>query len=353
MAPSPSAPASRASPAPHDRAEQLRHALVSRLKLRHLALLQSVHKHRTLSRVALEMRLSQPAITKALKEVEEIFMAPLFERTSRGLNPTPAGEAVLHYALISLADMESTTKVLTAIDTGLTGRVRIGVTPHVPEALLNATFTHLLGQTPRVAVMAKEGTTDELVALMAARELDCVIGRSFHGGIDIDITQEAIYQQVPCLLVPVKSRARLSKGPLDWRRLAALDWIMPPPNTPMRRTFNAIFLGAGVQPPSPIVETWSLRSIETVLRREPNAVTILARDVAAELAEGGSCAVLPYELSWNLPPISFFVSQGIAQQPTVRALANAIRNAALGLGQGPSPSPRHGPRPGLGASDSG
>lgn len=318
-------------PIGHDRAELLRHTLLSRLKLRHLSLLQSIQRNQTLSRVAVEMRLSQPAITKSLQEIEEIFMAPLFTRTRRGLLPTPAGEAALNYALVSLADLESTSKILTAIDTGLTGRVRIGMTPHVPEALLSASFAHLLGQTPRVAVMAKEGTTDELVAALSARELDCVIGRSLHAHTDIHITQEAIYQQVPCILVPTRSRVRLSKGPLDWRRLAGLDWIMPPPNTPMRRTFNAIFLGAGVAPPAPIVETSSLKTIESVLRREPNAVTILARDVAAEIGLDGSCAPLPYALSWNLPPISFFVAQSIAQQPTVRLLANAIREAAARL----------------------
>ena len=51
-----------------ERASSLRHTVLSRLKLRHLALLQSVERHRTLSRVALEMKLSQPAITKALRE---------------------------------------------------------------------------------------------------------------------------------------------------------------------------------------------------------------------------------------------------------------------------------------------
>lgn len=316
----------------NDRTDQLRHTLLTRLKLRHFALLQAVSRHRTLSAVALELRLSQPAITKTLKEIEDIFMTQLFVRSARGLKPTPAGEAVLHYALVSLADMESTTRVLAAIDSGLIGRVRIGITPHVPEALMNATFTHLLGQVPRVSVLAKEGTTDELLVALSARELDCFIGRSIHGHVDIDIMQEAIYQQVPCLLVPAASRARLSKEPLDWRRMAALDWIMPPPNTPMRRTFNAVFLGAGVQPPLPIVETWSLKSIETVLRHEPNAVTILARDVAAELSRSGVAAALPYELSWNLPPVSFFVSQSIAQQPTVRSLAAAIRSAATRLG---------------------
>ncbi|MDM0066877.1 LysR substrate-binding domain-containing protein [Variovorax sp. J31P207] len=316
------------APISNDRSDRLLHALQSRLKLRHLALLQSIQRNQTLSRVALELRLSQPAITKSLHEIEDIFMAPLFTRTRRGLVPTPSGEAALHYALVSLAELEAASKILTAIDTGLSGRVRIGMTPHVPEALLSASVTHLLGQSPRVAVMTKEGTTDELVAALGARELDCVIGRSLHAHTDIQILQEAIYQQVPCLLVPTHSRARLSRGPLDWRRLAALDWIMPPPNTPMRRTFNAIFLGAGVAPPAPMVETSSLRTIEAVLRSERNAITILARDVAGEIGQDGTCAPLSYALSWNLPPISFFVTQGMARQPVVRQLAVAIREAA-------------------------
>lgn len=310
------------------RSTRLQHTVGSRLKLRHLSLLESVERHRTLSRVAAEMSLSQPAITKALREVEDIFMAKLFDRTSRGLQATAAGRAVLHFARVTLADMESTAQVLTAIDTGLNGRVRIGITPQVPEGLLHAALTHLLGQTPPVSVVAKEGTTDELVAALAAREIDCAIGRSFDDGVGADIAQEPIYEQEPCLLVPARSRARLSRGPLDWARLAKLDWIFPPHNTPMRRTFSTIFLSAGVQPPSPIVETMSLRTIETVLRHMPNGVTILAKDIVAELVLRGDCAALPYKLSWNLPPVSFFVSRQMVDHPTVRSLATAVRAAA-------------------------
>ena len=318
-----------------EHASRLQHTMLSRLKLRHLGLLQSIARHRTLSRVALEMKLSQPAITKSLREVEDIFMTRLFDRTSRGLEATPAGKEILHFALVTLADMESAAQVLAAIDTGLTGRVRIGITPQVPESLLNAALTHLLGQSPKVSVLVKEGTTDELVAALHARELDCAIGRSFDDSIGDEITQEPIYDQEPCLLVPARSRARLSRGALNWARMAELEWIFPPPNTPMRRTYSAIFLSAGVQPPSPIVETMSLRSIENVLRNESNAVTILARDVAAELVLGGVCAVLPYKLTWNLPPVSFFVPRHMVQHPTVRALAAVIRTAALGLSGSP------------------
>ncbi|RYF35460.1 MAG: LysR family transcriptional regulator [Comamonadaceae bacterium] len=313
-----------------ERSARLRHIVGSRLKLRHLLLLQSVERHRTLSRVALELEVSQPAVTKALHEIEDIFMATLFERTSRGLLATAAGRAVLHFAQVTLADMESTAEVLTAIDTGLIGRVRIGITPQVPEGLLHAALTHLLGQTPRVSVLSREGTTDELVAALSAREIDCAIGRSFDHSVGVDIEQEPVYEQEPCLLVPARSRARLSRGPLDWARLAKLDWIFPPPNTPMRRTFTTTFLTAGVQPPSPIVETMSMRTIETVLRNVPNGVTILAKDIAADLVQRGDCdcAALPYKLTWNLPPVSIFMSSHMAQHPTVRSLATAIRLAA-------------------------
>lgn len=78
-----------------DPAAQLHHALLTRLKVRQLALLQAIDRHRTLGRVAADMRLSQPAITKALREVEDIFGTPLFERTPRGLVPTHTGAAAL------------------------------------------------------------------------------------------------------------------------------------------------------------------------------------------------------------------------------------------------------------------
>jgi DNA-binding transcriptional LysR family regulator len=314
-----------------DHATQLLHALVSRLKMRHLVLLQAIDRHRVLSRVAIEMRLSQPAITKALREIEDIFMTPLFERTPRGLTPTAAGRVVLHYALVTLAGVESTARSLTAIDVGLTGRVRIGVTPQVPQSLLTAAMAHLLGQAPRVAVLAREGTTDELVAALAARELDCAIGRSFQGSVDAEVTQEVIYEQEACLLAPASSAARMSRGELNWSRLAALDWIFPPPNTPMRRTFNTIFLSAGVEPPAPMVETVSLKVIETVLRYEPHAITILARDVSMELADNGHCTPLRYRLAWNLPPVSLFVARSMLEQPTIIALTRAIRFAAKAL----------------------
>ncbi|WP_172843828.1 LysR family transcriptional regulator [Variovorax sp. HW608] len=314
-------------PTARDPATELQRALLSRLKLRQLSLLQAIDRHRTLGRVAAEMQLSQPAITKALHEVEDIFGSTLFDRTSRGLVPTPAGDAVLHYARRWLAELEATTRVLTSLEAGRSGRLRLGFTQQVPQQLMSAALTHLLDRTPRISVMAREGTTDELVASLVARELDCAIGRSYDGDAT-GLVQEAIYEQEPCLVVGAKNVKRLSRGPLDWARLAQLDWILPPPNTPMRRTYNAIFVGAGVQPPLPILETTAIRSMEMVLRQEPNAITIFARDVVAEMERAGHWAALPYRLSWNLPPVSFFTLKELEPHPTVQSLRRVVVETA-------------------------
>src|SRR6185369_13500168 len=137
-----------------------------------------------------------------------------------------------------------------------------------------------------------------------------------------------IYEQEPCLVVSAHNQKRLSRGPLDWAKLAQLDWILPPPNTPMRRLYNTIFVTAGVQPPVPIMETISVRSMETVLRSQPNAIAILPRDVVDELFKGGPIAALNYRLGWTLPPVTYFCQRQLAETQQMRALAAALRDAA-------------------------
>ena len=99
---------------------------------------------------------------------------------------------------------------------------------------------------------------------MSAREIDCAIGRSFDHAVGVEVDQEPIYEQEPLPVGARRKRAPVARA-AQLGSAGRAGLIFPPPNTPMRRrTFSAIVLSAGVQPPSPIVETMSLRTIETV-----------------------------------------------------------------------------------------
>ena len=69
--------------------------LANRLKDRHLMLLVNIDRHKTLTRGAAQAGISQPAVTKSLAELEDIFGAPLFLRTGSGLQPTQLGNLAL------------------------------------------------------------------------------------------------------------------------------------------------------------------------------------------------------------------------------------------------------------------
>jgi len=308
--------------------DKLLHQIVSRLRLRHLPLLLALERQRSVSRVAAEMNLSQPAVTKALREIEDIFMTSLFTRTRNGLEPTATGAAVLSHARMTLADAEALGRQLAVIEAGRRGRLRLGVIPYTARAVLDAALAYGLNQQPRISVVVREGTTDELVGALRQHELDCAIARSFYLAGE-DIVQEPLYREEPVLVVPSRARARLSRGELDWKRLAELDWILPPPHTPVRRTINTMFAVAGVAPPLPIVETYSIKPMATLLRSQPDAITIVPRAVAAELIELGDAAALPFSLSWDLPPVGVMWRRETEENELVMPLVAALKAAVV------------------------
>jgi DNA-binding transcriptional LysR family regulator len=306
--------------------DKLLHQIVSRLRLRHLPLLLALERQRSVSRVAAEMNLSQPAVTKALREIEDIFMTPLFTRTRNGLEPTATGAAVLSHARMTMADAEALGRQLAVIEAGRRGRLRLGVIPYTARAVLDAALAYGLNQQPRVSVLVREGTTDELVGALRQHELDCVIARSFYLAGE-DIAQEPLYREEPVLVVPSRAKARLSRGELDWKRLAELDWILPPPHTPVRRTINTMFAVAGVAPPLPIVETYSIKPMATLLRSQPDTITIVPRAVAAELIELGDAAALPFSLSWDLPSVGVMWRRETEENELVMPLVATLKAA--------------------------
>jgi DNA-binding transcriptional LysR family regulator len=69
--------------------------LTRRLKMRDLEILATIGSTLSLTRTADRMAMTQPALSKWLRELEELLLTPLFERTTRRITPTPAGQIVM------------------------------------------------------------------------------------------------------------------------------------------------------------------------------------------------------------------------------------------------------------------
>lgn len=277
--------------------------LLSRLKLRHLTLLTRIAPGDSLTRVAESMGVSQPAATKALAEIEDLFGGPLFVRTARGLRPTPLGELALVRARHMLQDIDHWAVEMEALRGGHAAHLHVGAIPFISARVLVPTIERLYAR-HRITVHLERATTDQLLQSLRAHALDCVIGRaSVMIGMD-ELRHEVLYPQRPALIANPRLARRMARRTPDWRELAEMNWILPTPATPIGNMVSELFTRAGVRPPSPRVQTYSTDVIAMLMRDDDSLVSIVPEDIALDLARGGGVVMVPWHFDWTLPPIS-------------------------------------------------
>src|SRR6476661_4149167 len=98
------------------------------LTLRHMRLLLAVEELRQVGRVATALSISQPAVSKALAEIENGIGVPLFDRTPRGMLPTAHGVCLLRYAHLMTNEITRAVDELTGIEQGIAAAVAVGAT---------------------------------------------------------------------------------------------------------------------------------------------------------------------------------------------------------------------------------
>ena len=120
---------------------------------------------------------------------------------------------------------------------------------------------------------------------------------------------------------------RLARRGLDWEAYATLRWILPPLQTPIRDMIQAIFASAGQAEPAPVLESFAEKTLKSVLRQLPDAITILPDDIAAEVADAAGARVLPQRLQWNLPPIGLVRLDSPNNAALIDEIAATVRRA--------------------------
>jgi DNA-binding transcriptional LysR family regulator len=299
--------------------------LASRLKLRHFMLLSELDRERSISRTAQRLDLAQPTVTRALAEIEDIFMTPLFVRGRRGLEPTPAGELVLARARNALLDAAALEQDLASLTAGFQGVLRVGVIPYLSDTTHDALWSHLLGLRPALGFVIEEATTDRLLDAVKSRRLDCAICRFTSASAGSGLVQQHLYPQEPRLVASRAAARRLARRGMDWEAFTSLKWILPPRNSPIRDMIHAIFASAGQQVPAPVLEAYAQKTVNSVLRQLPDAITILPDDIAREVAQASGASVLPQSLQWNLPPVGMVRRVDVSNAQLIDGIAEALR----------------------------
>jgi len=309
-------------------AQDVAHKLSNRLKMRHLALLLQIRQHGSLTRAAEYMAISQPALTNTLTELEGMFGAPLFDRSVRGMSPTPLGRVVLAHAQAMIQDLDHLVRDMDAMASGHTAHLRIGVTPFVPGRVIPTAVQQAERDGRHLTVTVSEGPAELLLTQLLDHTLDIVVGQASPVFSQDGLGFDALYSQAPRLVANRRLAARLTRHRLDWPRLASLDWIMSPATSYLREQVASLFVEAGLPVPRPVVETDVTRIIGEMLAASERTVCILPADMAEELVRVAGVVIIPYTFAWNLPPIGFFTRYSGTPRMAEQWFAEALRKAS-------------------------
>ncbi|MBV7544005.1 LysR substrate-binding domain-containing protein [Acidovorax sp. sic0104] len=312
---------------------QIDRVLRSNLKLRHLQMLVALDQFRHLGRAAEFLSVTQPAVSKTLAEIESMFGLPLFERSTRGTEPTPAGASVVRFARSVLAGYERTREEIAAEASGAVGRTRVGAMVVATPVLLAQAVERLKARSIHTTVLIEEGDLTRLLPKLRLGELDLFVGRLEPGYASPDLETEALYAE-PMAVVVQPGHALARKRKPQWADLAALPCVMPPPWASLRVKLDQMFFAHDLHPPADIVESASFLAQLSFIHQR-GAVAFMARAVAQHFAQQGQVAVLPLAVPIDLPPVGLITLRGQRPTPGTEQLIACLREVAAGMRKKP------------------
>jgi LysR family transcriptional activator of nhaA len=145
------------------------------LNYHHLYYFWTVARTGSIRQAGRELRVSSPAISMQLSQLEASLDEQLFNKSGRGLELTEVGRVVFHYAqdIFSLGrEMMDTVK---GRPTGRPYRLVIGIVDVLPKMIAQWLIEPALQLREEVRIDCREGTADQLVTQLATHELDVVL----------------------------------------------------------------------------------------------------------------------------------------------------------------------------------
>lgn len=299
----------------------------SRLRLRHLQLVRALIEYGSLRKASDEIGMTQPAATKALQELEALLGVTLFIRRARGTEPTAFCHALVRYANVMFADLDTLREELVAIESGNVGAVRVGSIMAPAPQLLAGAIVELKRAHPRLHVVVQIDTSDVLVQALRQDQLDIVLGRIPGGWPSDDLTFETLGEEPLSIVVRRDHKLSNKTSAVSIAELSKHPWIVQPHPSPMREIIDQTFRESRVALPSDIVETSSILTTLTLLQ-ETDMLAVLPTSVAAYYVRQGILSLVPARFRGRLTPYGLILRANRRATPAAQSFIEAIRESA-------------------------
>lgn len=296
---------------------------LSRIRLRHLETFMEVARHGSVSRAAESLALTQPAVTRTIRELETICGKPLVARDGRGIRITSHGEVFLRHAGRSLSAARAGIEALDQLDLTEAAPIRIGALPTVSATAMPEAVAEFFATGTRNRLVIVTGGNRVLLDQLRTGELDLVIGRLPAPENMQGLVFEPLYRDKVAFIID-------AKHPLAGRRQIAFDEMLdfpvlvPQIGSIIRPFVDRLFIEQGFPWPRHAIETVSDSFGRAFVRRH-QAIWIISRGVVSPEIENGEFSILPIDTDATMGSVGLSMRADTDLPPGAEIFADIVR----------------------------
>lgn len=209
------------------------------IKLHQLRAFVEIGRHGSIRAASRFLQLSQPALTKSIRELESSLGAKLFIRTNQGICLTDCGERFLRRASIILEELRVGQEEIQQCIGLSGGTVNIGVAGSIARSVMPKVVIQFHRDFPNIKVRVMEGQLLTMLPQLRQGELDFTVNTYCPGSLDAEFNFEQLMQKEYKVIM---RKDHPKKNATSLKELVDCDWTMPTPKGTYYKQLSDVFL---------------------------------------------------------------------------------------------------------------
>lgn len=273
------------------------------IKQYQLRVLIAVAEHGSLRAAADALHVTQPAITKAMRDLEADVGLPLLVRGARGVTLTPEGKVLLGRARMVARELERAEEDMRQLKGQADGRLAIGVTPLAGLTVMPEAFRRFRAVWPAMHLQFIELGADQIADALQDGTLDLAVGAMPQSGRMPPRGCEELVSLPTSLAI---RRGSAHAGATSLQQLQALEWLHTDAGERLPMLIRGLYAARGLAPPARITRCTS-QSLFYTLATQNDMVIIWSRHALEIPLLADQLAALP--VAEALPELKLYVMQ--------------------------------------------
>ncbi len=283
------------------------------IPLRQIRAVIAVCEEGSFTRAAQRENATQSGISQHVAAVERTLKVKLFERTTGGVTPTPAGLRYYKRCVEAVGTLEHAAEEARSLAGEVTGELRIGLMPTFTRAVLAPVLDDFVPRCPEVRLHIVEGYSGMLTEMVLDDELDFAVVPAYEGTVGL---RSRLLVRDREMLISGPRRGLVPLSPIRLADCTPLKFVLPGPDNTRRRNLETYFQTHGVEVAALLEMDAMIATLEFVARSD--YVTILPSVISVNDIGRGELIVNPI-VSPELH------AEFVVIQPTRRTLSTQAR----------------------------